>query len=217
MKRALQFDGLKAYVAIACLGAMVLTGCGPTNDPADGTDDGAEAAAVETETDEGSSSEDAGGDGFSLTPDNTKIQFVGNHTGDDPKPRTCTFNGFDGKLEIVDGQLAGLNITIDTNSIETEFEKLTTHLKAADFFDVKRHASAAFRSTSVKALDSGEVEISGDLTLLGETKPITFPAQFSAEGPSLTAEFEIDRTLWGMDYDPSKVEKMVELSVTVGM
>ncbi len=161
----------------------------------------------------GGSSEEAGS--IVLSPANTTIQFVGNHTGEDKKPRTCTFASFTGSLA-GEGELTGLNVEIKTDSLETEFADLTTHLKNAEFFDVKRYPSAKFVATSVEAGDGGMVNVTGDLTLLGQTHSLAFPAKFSPESdPVLTASFEIDRTKWGMNYGPDKIEKMVEMTITV--
>ncbi|HBE71778.1 MAG TPA: hypothetical protein DDW52_26845 [Planctomycetaceae bacterium] len=200
---------------LCLLGLAFTLGCGVESDvevsgtiDADSVEtDGADTAA-ELETPEGGSS-------LALTPDNTKIQFVGNHTGDDPKPRTCTFQKFSGKLVYAD-QLEGVAVDIDVDGLETEFEKLTTHLKAVDFFDVKRYPKAAFTSTSIEAGEGNAVTIAGELTMLGQTHEISFPATFDAQSQALSAEFEIDRTKWGMNYDTEKVEPMVEMSINVG-
>jgi polyisoprenoid-binding protein YceI len=60
------------------------------------------------------------------------------------------------------------------------------------------------------------VTITGDLTLLGKTQPITFPATVSTEnGFDLQAEFQIDRTKFGMDYGTENVLKEVDMTITV--
>lgn len=152
-----------------------------------------------------------------LSPENTTIQFVGNHTGDDPKPRTGTFTKFDGKVGLKDGKLSSIVVDIETGSLKTDIEKLTNHLKSPDFFDVRQHPKAKFQSTAIKTDAEGKVKITGDLTLLGKTKPVSFPATVSTkEDFSLKAEFKIDRTQFGMDYGLEGVEKDVEMTVTVG-
>jgi polyisoprenoid-binding protein YceI len=159
----------------------------------------------------------AAGDTISLTPENTKITFVGNHTGDDPDPRSGRFESFNGEAMMADGQLTGLSVSIETASIATDIEKLTNHLKGADFFDVRENPSATFQSTSVEYGDDGAVTITGDLTMLGKTASVTIPATVSTEnGMQLTAEFQIDRTQFGMNYGTDKIEKMVEMKVAVG-
>lgn len=200
---------------LCLLGLTMTLGCGVQSDVeisgstgAGSSESGEDGSADQLETPEG-------GNSLALTPDNTMIQFVGNHTGDDPKPRTCTFQKFTGKLVYAE-QLEGVTVDIDVDGLETEFDKLTTHLKAADFFDVKRYPKAAFTSTSVEAGEGDAVTITGELTMLGQTNEISFPATFDAQTQTLAAEFEIDRTKWGMDYDTDKVEPMVEMTINVG-
>lgn len=203
-------------IASCCLFALLagLTGCGATDSDQDtpGSEVAADQATAGDAGGSGSKAPAIGG-GISLTSENTTIQFVGNHTGDDPKPRTCTFQSFTGNLG-VDGGLSSVTVEIETDSLLAEMENLTTHLKNADFFDVKRFPKASFNSTAVQAGEGSAVTITGDLTLLGQTHSLTFPATF--EGGKLTASFEIDRTKWGMEYGPDKVEKMVEMTITVG-
>ncbi|GAA4433024.1 YceI family protein [Bremerella cremea] len=152
-----------------------------------------------------------------LTPDNTLVQFVGTHVGDKPDPRTGKFGKLTGTAKAADGKLSEVSVTIETASIETEFEKLTNHLKSPDFFDVRQHPEAKFVSKKIEAGDDGKFNITGDLTLLGETKSITFPAVVTiGKEVNLTAEFVIDRTEFGMTYSPDKVHKDVTMTIKVG-
>ena len=151
-----------------------------------------------------------------ITPQNTKIEFVGVHTGDKPDPRSGSFGTFSGKADVNDTGLTSLSVEIDTTSIQTDVEKLTNHLKSPDFFDVREHPKASFRSTAIEASDNG-VKITGDLTLHGKTQSITFPATVStANGFSLKAGFSIDRSQFGMEFGLDKISKDVAMTVTVG-
>ena len=169
---------------------------------------------------EGASAEGASQEGteIGLSPENTKIQFVGKHTDKEkPDPRTGTFEKFTGKAIVNAGAPTSIQVDIETASLSTEIEKLTTHLKSPDFFDVREHPQAKFQSTKIEADGDGKVKVTGNLTLLGTTKSITFPATVSTkDGFSLKAEFKIDRTQFGMDYGLEGVEKDVEMTITVG-
>ncbi|RCS40465.1 YceI family protein [Bremerella cremea] len=152
-----------------------------------------------------------------LSPDNTLIQFVGTHVGDKPDPRTGNFGKFKGTAKANDGKLTSVTVAIETASLETEFDKLTNHLKNADFFDVRRHPEAKFTSTKIEYGDDGTAKITGDLTLLEKTKSITFPAKVTVgKDVKLNAEFVIDRLEFGMDYSPDKVHKDVTMTIKVG-
>ncbi|QDU77810.1 hypothetical protein Pan97_48890 [Bremerella volcania] len=152
-----------------------------------------------------------------LTPENTLIQFVGTHKGDKPDPRTGKFGKFNGMVQAADGKLTEIKVVIDTASLETEIEKLTNHLKSPDFFDVRENPEAKFVSKSIEAADDGTVKITGDLTLLGETKSISFPAKVKVgKDITLDAEFVINRVDFGMDYGTDNVHEDVTMTIKVG-
>jgi polyisoprenoid-binding protein YceI len=152
-----------------------------------------------------------------LGPHNTKIQFVCAHVGPRPDPRTGGFAKFSGKAQVDGKTLKSLSVEIDTASIGTQIEKLTNHLKSPDFFEVRKYPTAKFESTKIDS-SSGTTQITGKLTLHGVTKEITFPAtvEIGDGGLKLKSEFSLDRTEYGINYDPSKVEKKVSMTVIVG-
>lgn len=153
-----------------------------------------------------------------LSEANTKVEFVGVHSDvNKPDPRKGSFGKLTGTATLDAGALKSLVVEFDTNSLTTEMDKLTEHLKSPDFFDVKEHPTAKFESTSIEPADGGKVTITGNLTMLGNTKPVTFPATVTADGGlKLNAEFSIDRTEFGMTYGEGKVENAVALTVTIG-
>jgi polyisoprenoid-binding protein YceI len=144
-----------------------------------------------------------------LTGENTKVEFVGSkkagkHTGG--------FKTVAGKATTDAGTLKTLEVTIETDSIFSDNEKLTTHLKAPDFFNVKEHPKAMFTITKV----DGKT-ITGELTMLGKKGEVTFPAEVEAKDGSLklTSEFKIDRTKWGMTYGKGMIDDEVVIKVSV--
>jgi polyisoprenoid-binding protein YceI len=154
-----------------------------------------------------------------LDAQNTKLQFVCAHVGPKPDPRTGSFGKLTGKAQLDAGakSLKSVVIEIDTNSLTTEFDKLTTHLKSPDFFEVRRFPTAKFESTKIEP-GSGSSQITGKLTLHGVTKEVTIPAkvEVTPTGLHLTSEFTINRSDYGMTYDPKKVEDKVTLTVAIG-
>lgn len=155
-----------------------------------------------------------------LSPANTKIQFVCAHSGDKPDPRTGGFAKFSGKAQVdpATASLQSVAVDIDTTSLFTQFDKLTTHLKSADFFEVRQYPTAKFVSTKIVPGEGGKHTITGQLTLHGVTKEISFPAAVAVndQGLSLKSQFSIDRTQFGMDYGQGKVENKVDLTVVIG-
>lgn len=95
------------------------------------------------------------------------------------------FNDFSGKFTIdtSDPSKSSFALTIKAESVDTNNSKRDEHLRSPDFFNVKQFPAITFTSTAVKAIDGG-YEVTGDLTMHGETRPITF----SLKGGK-TAEF----------------------------
>lgn len=155
-----------------------------------------------------------------LEPGNTRIEFVCAHVGEKPDPRKGSFAKLQGTA-MVDPDaktLTGLSIEFDTASVQTDFDKLTAHLASEDFFDVKKYPAAKFVSTAIVAEAGSRATITGNLTLLETTKEIEVPAEISVtdDGVKLLASFSIDRAEFGMDKLADKVEKKVDITVTIG-
>lgn len=144
----------------------------------------------------------ASGQKYLITPENSKIEFIGskvtgNHNG--------SFQKFSGQIDHTGTpETSRVQITIDTDSITTDTPDLTKHLKTADFFDVAKYPQATFVSTSIKP--GGEKDashtITGNLTLHGVTKAVTFPATIVATADAITVDssFSINRKDFGINY-----------------
>src|SRR5690606_27059675 len=115
-----------------------------------------------------------------------------------------------GTLTVEEGKLVGGNFVIDLTTIanhdlDGEYKgKLEGHLKSADFFDVDNHPEASFEIANVQdGAAAGDVVISGNLTIRGVTKNITFEAQVeevSDTSVKAMADFNIAREDWGVNY-----------------
>ena len=155
-----------------------------------------------------------------LSPQNTLIQFVCAHVGPKPDPRTGHFAKFTGqaRLDAAAMSLQSVSVEIDTNSITTQFDKLTNHLKSADFFEARQYPTAKFESTKITPGQGGQSQITGKLTLHGVTKEISFPATvaISPSGFTLGSTFSIERSQFGMNFGPGQVENKVDLKIAVG-
>ncbi|MEW4488884.1 YceI family protein [Thalassoglobus sp. JC818] len=154
-----------------------------------------------------------------LTPENTTIEFVGSHVVEekpDPEARHGKFQDFAGHAVVKEGELESIQVDIKTASLTTGNEKLDNHLKNADFFHVNQFPAAQFVSTTIENGEDGKHQMTGDLTLLETTKSVTFPATVKTEdGLTVNAEFTIDRTEFGINFDPTKVDKEVPITITV--
>ena len=159
-------------------------------------------------------------DGVKIDPSNTRVEFIGTHVGDEPKPRLGGFKKFSGnlKFDVKTLELESINVTFDINSIWTEFDNLTNHLKAADFFNAKEFGEAKFESTNIEKKSNGDYEVTGKMTMLGVTGELTFPASVEMKNGNvkLNSEFKFDRTEFGMTKMTQGVEKAVSIKVQVG-
>lgn len=123
-------------------------------------------------------------------------KVTGSHTG------TVDLNS--GALEFDNGTLSGgafeVNMTsLVSTDLEGEYKgKLEGHLKSDDFFSVADHPTAAIVFTSVKATGKNSYEVTGDLTIKGITKPITF--DLSVYGSKATANLKVDRAQYDVRY-----------------
>jgi len=159
--------------------------------------------AVTGEAQKAASPATAGGQKYAITPQNSKIDFIGSKvTGS----HNGSFEKFNGEIHYTNNDPAQshVQITIDTTSVKTDDPKLTEHLKTPDFFDVAKFPEAKFQSTAIKAGgDKGATPtITGNLTLHGVTKSITFPATMAvtADTATVDANFAINRKDFGINF-----------------
>ena len=132
------------------------------------------------------------------------------------------FNTFDGIVYRDGDTLTGVDLTIDATSIWSDTEKLTGHLKSADFFDIEQFPEATFRADGFEAIavaDSTEWaeathRISGVLTMHGQSQRITFPAKVTITDDAIaaTADFLIERGRWGLTY-PGAPDDLIQEEV----
>jgi polyisoprenoid-binding protein YceI len=144
---------------------------------------------------------------FKIDPDHTNVGFSVRHMFSNLNGR---FGAFDGAvtLDPKTGQVTAAKGVIQTASVDTRHEKRDGHLKSPDFFDVAKYPTMTFTGKSFKQGPDG-TEITGDFTLRGVTKPVTFKTKFLGAGPDpwgktragLTAHARINRKDYGMDFN----------------
>jgi polyisoprenoid-binding protein YceI len=155
-----------------------------------------------------------------LSPENTRVEFVANHAGDEPRPRIGGFRELSGKIEVdADNEtLKSIEAEVNVASVWTEFHGLTAHLKTADFLEVEDFPTAKFVATYFEPGEHGQTNVTGKMTLHGTTQEITFPAmiQFRDGGLLFRADLSLDRTNFGMDKMTEGVLPQVSLMIIVG-
>ena len=135
-----------------------------------------------------------------VEPSHSEVGFTVRHLG--LSKVRGRFNSFSATVQVADGAVTELEAQVDLASVDTNNPDRDGHLKSTDFFDVEQHPAMTFRSTSADA-----TRLSGDLTINGITKPVTFDlefhgvtidgyettrAGFSAAGRILRTDFGID-------------------------
>lgn len=96
------------------------------------------------------------------------------------------FNSFAGTFEY-DKDLpndSSVEVTIDTNSFDSNHAKRNKHIMSPDFLDVAKYPTATFKSSNIKDLGDNKVQVTGELILHGVTKTISFDALLLGEGDS---------------------------------
>lgn len=119
----------------------------------------------------------------------------------------------------VDGkEVTDLDFTIEMDSLEADHPKLTGHLKNEDFFDVAKFPEASFDATAIKAGADGDWThtVTGDLTIHGQTKRVTFPAKIAVSDTAVVAntEFTINRQDFAITYK-GKADDLIQDNVVL--
>lgn len=103
------------------------------------------------------------------------------------------------------GALASLDITVKTDSVFTNNEKRDDHLRSPDFFDAKQFPVIHFKSTAVQRKEDDLFTVTGDLTMHGVTKEVSFDAEYNGHNEQMnlvggTAFLTLNRSDYGMDF-----------------
>lgn len=122
----------------------------------------------------------AGASTWAIDPDHSNVGFkvrhlmISNVRG--------SFEKHTGTVEINDKDItkSRVEVSIDTNSINTNVQKRDEHLRSADFFDVAKYPSMNFVSKKVAKAGKDRLKVTGDLTLHGVTREVVL----DVEGPS---------------------------------
>jgi len=146
---------------------------------------------------------------FSLDTPHSGVNFTVRHMAIS-KVRG-TFNDFTGSFNVdsPDTTKWTCEAVIQVASIDTRNEKRDGHLRSADFFDAENHPTITFKSTKVVPKGGDQLEIHGDLTMRGVTKPVVLDAELTGnitdpwgnERIGATAKGTINRMDFGVSWD----------------
>ncbi|MEU8546610.1 YceI family protein [Streptomyces roseoverticillatus] len=117
----------------------------------------------------------------------TKWFFEPGHTGAEFRARHMMVTYVRGQLKNVRGSLevdpgdpekARVEAVVDATQVYTGQEQRDAHLRSADFFDCETHPEWTFTGTGVHQVSATEFEVTGDLTIRGTTRPVTFDVTY---------------------------------------
>jgi len=166
----------------------------------------------------------AANDKYSFDKAHTQILFFVSHLG---------FSNSQGEFHDYDGyfmfdqnnpESSSVEINIKTNSIDMDDERWDEHMKGADFFDAENFPLMSFKSTNIELTGEKTGNITGDLTILGITKPVVLATIFNKAGrhpfnqkyvAGFSASVTIKRSEWGMKYGLPLIGDDVDLRIEV--
>ena len=101
------------------------------------------------------------------------------------------FTKFEGKMAIdrEDFTKSSVQVSIDAASVDTNEPARDKHLRSDAFFDVAKHPKLTFESTGVKQLAPNKLQVAGNLTIRGTTKPVTLDVDVLGFGPGYGGGF----------------------------
>ncbi|SHJ70856.1 Polyisoprenoid-binding protein YceI [Hymenobacter daecheongensis DSM 21074] len=115
---------------------------------------------------------------WALDPTHSEVHFKVKHLV--ISTVTGTFKKFEGEAETEGDSFenASVRFSADINSIDTNQEQRDEHLKSADFFDAAAFPQLTFVSTAFSKVSGDDYKLTGDLTIHGVTKPVTFDVEY---------------------------------------
>jgi polyisoprenoid-binding protein YceI len=135
------------------------------------------------------------------------------------------FNGPTGTFTYDESSPAksSIEMQVDAKNIDTAVEKRDNHLKSPDFFNAGEHPLVTFKSTSVKKINSDTYQVTGNVTLLGNSRTLTVNAKHTGSGKDpwgnfrrgFEKSFTIKRSDFGMNFMLGGVSDEVEITVSV--
>lgn len=147
---------------------------------------------------------------YTLDPAHTTVAFLIEHVG---YAKTLGyFSEVSGTFSYDDetGQVSDVAISVNTNSVQSNNEARDKHVRGKDFLNTKSHPEMLFTASEATVPDTGTLDISGELQLLGQTQPLTLSATLNkAENYpfghkkftlGVSARGQLQRSDFGMDY-----------------
>lgn len=145
---------------------------------------------------------------WSIDPSHTSLLLAVKHMG--IATVRGQFKKVTGTIETAeDGKLQSIEAVVEASSIDTAEPRRDAHLRSPDFLDVENHPQLTFRSTTVEPQGDGRYLVKGELTIRGETRPVTFEVEtgtpindpYGNRRAGASATGKINRKEWGLTWN----------------
>lgn len=156
---------------------------------------------------------------WSIDPGRTRISFSIDAIG---YPRTQgEFHNFDGRISVdfEHPALSRVSFHVQSGSVNVGSASFSDYLKSEAFLNATRFNEIVFSSTAVEKVDEHLVRVTGDLTMLGVTRPLTVDVEVRRQAEArrarleFTARAKIDRLDYGMNSGFPVISRDVDLVV----
>jgi polyisoprenoid-binding protein YceI len=137
---------------------------------------------------------------FVIDPARSEVRFTVTKLGFSDVTGTFQESSGEIRYDVVNPVASGIRWRVRVASVLTDATNRDRSLQATEYFDAARHPELAFESRRVSAKPGGILEVAGDLTMRGVTRPITVDVRVrrGLAGPVFEANFEVDRYDYGI-------------------
>lgn len=137
---------------------------------------------------------------WTLNPDQSSVTFRTKAMW--VLPVKGTMKALSGEAHVgADAAVSG-SLVLDAASVDTKNKKRDIHLRTKDFFEVETYPTLTFTATGGRPTGDGEVDVTGELTVHGQSRPVTLHAKVAVSGntATLSTQVDIDRSEWGLKW-----------------
>lgn len=164
---------------------------------------------------------------FVVDKDHAQVTFSADHLGFSTVHGQ--FRDFEAEIDFFPGNIEATRVmfVIDSASVDTFSTARDKSLRSKKFLNTDAYPNITFQTTSVVPTGTDTADITGDLTIIGVTQPITMQARLNKYGPSpfdpkkviagFTISGEIDRRAFGMNFAAPAVGAVIPIRIDLEM
>lgn len=120
-------------------------------------------------------------DTYEIDPAHAWVEFSINHAGWSFAQGDFTDVSGTIMFDKEDPAASSVEVSFPAATVDTNFDGRDEHIRSPDFLNVEEFPTISFSSTSIEVTGDNTGLITGDLTMLGMTKPVVLDATFNNE------------------------------------